>query len=346
VEGATFALRLLAGAPTAPPAPDEWPVFITLARGNAVLVRVADRLATAAIGAPAALVAAAAEERQRVAGALALVESVAHNCAAAGIECLFPSALVHAPDVGGDLDVLVLDDDLEVDRHILAGLDAVRRPRDFGSRLAATTSYRVSGFAIRLDVHHGRLGVVGEHADVAAQLVRRRRHERVGDDVVGVPSTEDQMLIQGLHRAYGRLRLKLGDIVYAMGAARRQDMDWDAVAASARAAGVRAGLAWYLACVEAIHRAALDAPLFDGARRRLLGIREVPPPAFRGGAYRLPALGTNGPLYLEQLAAHLGAGRWAAAARVCLAPAVGAGRAVRWLTCRSEGGAAAEARTN
>ena len=337
---ATFALRVLAGVPAAPPGPDEWPVVVTLARDNAVLLRLDRALAAAAIPVPAALNAAADAERQRVAAALALLQSVARNCAAAGIEYLLPSALVHAPDFGDDLDVLVLSGGAAVDRHILAGLVAVPRPRDFGSRLAASTVYRIAGHATPVDIHHGRLGVVGEHAAVSAQLVGRRRDVLVGDVVASVPGPEDQMLIQGLLRAYGRLRLELGDIMYAIAAARRPDLDWDVVAAATDAAGVRAGLAWYLSCAEAIHRTALEAPLFDAALRRLLGIREVAAPAFLGGAYRFPALRTNGPLYLDELAAHLGAGRWAAAARVCLIPAVGAGRAVRRLTRRSEADAA------
>src|SRR5256886_5535227 len=100
-------------------------------------------------------------EQGRVGTSLELIHQVSRRCEAAGIEFVFPKAFQDYPDMGDDVDLLLLERSTEVDRRIIVELDAAALGRDLGGRIAGTTTYAVAGCPSPLDVQHGRLGVAG-----------------------------------------------------------------------------------------------------------------------------------------------------------------------------------------
>ncbi len=306
----------------------DWDVLLAVARGNGVLVRTTERLAALGVRVPARFAAAVAQERERIRSTLKLVRHVSRACEASGIEFLFPKAFQDYPDMGDDVDLLVLQPSSRVDRGIIAGLRTSAVRRDVGDWIAGGVTYEINGCPSPLDVQHGRLGVVGEHDGFPQVLMRHRRTVAVEGVQYFVASPEDQLILQGLQRVAGRLRIALCDVVFAAAAIRGRALDWDYILATARKHGAFPGLCCYLSYVEQIYRDASGQPLLSGAARRALMLQGWGRVEFRRGGYRFPIVRVSSRLYLQQLGARIAAGDWGGAGRLCLIPMVAATRLV------------------
>jgi hypothetical protein len=327
-------LRLLLDEDGPDAGPVDWNVVLPLARRNGTLLRVADRMAERGPAPPRPVVDAIATERRRVRDAFALVRNVSRVCTAHGIAFLFPKAFQHYPDVGEDLDLLVLSRAADVDALLARALSATPAPRDLAGWIAGTVTFRVRDVLTALDVQHGRIGTVGEHRAYAVALVRNHRRIVIEGMECAVPWPEDQLVLQGVQRIYGRRFLRLSDVVYTISLL-RDPLDWAYVLSTARRIGVLPGLACYLSYVEQIHREVFGRLLVPEPVRDHLPLAGWGRVAFTRGVYRFPALRVNGRLYLKQLVAGLRAANWDRAARLCLLPLVGAAATVGRLTAPS-----------
>jgi hypothetical protein len=329
-------LRLLLDEDGPDTGPVDWNVLLPLARWNGTLLRVTDRLAERAPAPPAPVVDAIATERRRARDAFALVRHVTRVCTKHGIEFLFAKAFQHYPDVGGDLDLLVLARAADVDALLARELPATAAPRDLSGRIAGSVAFRVRDVVTPLDVQHGRIGTVGEHRAYAVTLVRNRRRIVIEGTEFAVPCPEDQLVLQGAQRIYGRRSLRLCDVAYTVSSLRHDRLDWEYIVSTATRIGVLPGLGCYLGYVEQIHRELSGDLLVPTAVRDRLPLAGWGRIQFTRGAYRFPAVRVNGRLYLRQLVAGLRAANWDGAARLCLLPLVGAAVALgRVTTARS-----------
>lgn len=314
----------------------DWDVLLEVARANAVLVRAAERLAARGVAVPERFAAAVARERQRIRAALELMGEVGRACEARGIAFLFPKALQDYPDFGDDVDLLVLPRSRHVDRGIVAGLHTTAVTRDIGEILAGATTYLAAGCPTPLDVQHGRLGMVGEYGTFPQVLVQHARPGGVDGIALAVPLVEDQLVLQGMQRIAGRLRIALGDIVFTIATARRPELDWDYVIATARRHGALPGLSCYLGFVDQIHRDVFWRPLLPPTVQGSLMLHGWGRAEYRGGAYRFPLVRVNGRLCWYQFRQRIAAGDWAGAGRLCLVPVVAGARLARRLTRAAE----------
>lgn len=321
---AVLALRLLLDRRGDPPADVavDWPLLLALAQQNTVLVRLADRLPLAGLEPPAFFVAAAERERERTRTVFALMRRVGERCEEAGFEYLFPTAWQHYPDVGGDLDLLLLSRAQDVDGFILAGTAATLRARDLRDRLAGTALYWLPDIGLALDIHHGRLGLVGEQGTYPAGLIHRRRRQVVAGEERFAPAPEDQLILQGMSRVAGRRSFSIADAAATAAIVRGQRLDWEYLASVARHMGVLPGLSCYLSYVDQIFWSLYGRHLLPPAARQILTLDGWGAVAFRQGRYRFPALRVRNRLYWRQLATAAVAGQWRVASRLCLAPAM------------------------
>ena len=301
------------------------PVLLPLARRNGVLLRVAERFGEPVL--PGPVTDAIASERRRARDAFALVRHVSRICTEHGIEYLFAKAFQHYPDVGGDLDLLVLARPAAVDALLARELSATVAPRDLAGRISGSVTFRVRDGLTPLDVHHGRIGTVGEHRAYAVMLVRNHRRVMIEGAECGMPWPEDQLVLQGVQRISGRRTLRLCDVVSTI-TALRDPLDWAYVISLARRVGVLPGLGCYLSYVEQLHDELFGCPLLPERVRDHLPLAGWGRVAFVHGAYRFPALRVNAKLYLKQLITGLRAANWESAARLCLLPLLGAAVAV------------------
>ena len=314
----------------------DWDLLLHVARSNGVLVRTAERLAAQGLTVPEPFAAAVTQERRRIRSALELMRDVSRACEAHGIPFLFPKAFQDYPDFGDDVDLLVLPRSIRVDRGIVAGLSATPVRRDLGERLARAITYRVAGCPAPLDVQHGRLGIVGEYSTFPSVLIRHAQRSQVEGMEFAVPRPEDQLVLQGMQRVAGRLRLALCDIIFTVSTVRRPSLDWAYVIATAREHAALPGLGCYLGYVNQIHHAVLERPLLPDAVGRSLMLDGWGRIAFRDGSYRVPIVRANIRLAARQFRHRIGVGDWTGAGRLCLVPIVAGARLIGRLTRASE----------
>lgn len=310
----------------------DWDLLLHVARSNGVLVRTAQRLVAQGLTVPDAFGAAVAQERRRIRSALELMRHVSLACEAHGITFLFSKALQDYPDFGDDVDLLVLPRSTRVDGGIIAALPATAVRRDLGERFAGATTYRVAGCPSPLDVQHGRLGMMGEYGTFPSVLIRHAQRSQVEGMEFAVPRPEDQLVLQGMQRVAGRLRIALCDILFTVSTVRRTELDWDYVIATARQHGALPGLSCYLSYVHEIYRDVCWRPLLPAAVCSSLMLRGWGRIEYRDGGYRFPLARVNGRLYWHQFRHRIGVGDWAGAGRLCLMPIVAGARLIGRLT--------------
>jgi hypothetical protein len=267
---------------------------------------------------------AAEQARGRAEGILALAARVADACHSHGIPHVLLKIARDFPDVGGDVDLLVSAAPSSVDRILRDLLPSVHGRRSLHEHLAATAVYPVPQFGTAVDVHHRRLGQLGEHARYAALLLSRRRRAEFGAVSCFVPSLEDQLVQQALSYGIGHPAVRLGDAYWTISTVRSGSLDWETVLRTARATGLLPALSCHLSCVEQLHRRLLGRRLLNRDILSRLVHRNWGRMEFQCGSYRLTAARVRAGLFLRQLQAKIQSGDWAAAARLCLLPLLAA----------------------
>ena len=304
-----------------------WDRVAKLAATNGVLLRFAARL-DPRILIPASVKLAVDAEGRRAAAALRIVGRVSEICTREQVPFLFPKALQHLPDVGTDLDLLVGERFDAIDAVLARELGGVPVAPSLGSRIAGTSTYLLPD-GPPLDIQHGRLGAVGEHSAFPTLLLTRSRRRVIDGMELLVPSPEDQLVLQGLQRVYGKRRIRLSDIAYTVTTIRRDALDWDYITAQARRAGVADGLGCYLSYVDQVHRELMSESLLEEHVRRRMPLSGWGRLDFRGGYFRYPTLRVGARVYPAMMAAHLRRGNWSGAGRLCLVPVLGMASAIR-----------------
>ena len=328
---AGLALRVLLGEPVSADRLGEidWRLLAPLAQQNAVLVRLADRLAAGGVHPPRRFVATVERERARARAALEVLAQIHASGVRHHVPWLLPKACDRFPDVGDDLDVLTLADNVAVDRSLLEGLAVTPQRSTLGHRLAGSTVFGVAGTDLVLDIRHGRLGHAGQHAAYVARLFRTRRTVALDGLECACPAPEDQLVLQGMEKVVARRAFHLTDVVHTIATIRRGDLDWDDIITTARALGVRGGLSCYLHLVHDIHARLLGGELLTRDTRRALGPRLSRRARFDRAGFHCSALWVTGRVHARQLAGALVSQDWAAARRLGLWPLAALGARLR-----------------
>jgi hypothetical protein len=300
----------------------DWSLLAALAEQNAVLVRLADRLAAGGVHPPRRFAAPAERERTRAQGAFEVLAQIHAAAARHGVPWLLPKACDRFPDLGDDLDLLTLADSVAVDRSLLEGLAVTPQRQTLAHRLAGSTVYGVVGADLVLDIRHGRLGHAGQHAAYVARLFRTCRAMPVGGLECACPAPEDRLVLQGVEKVVARRAFHLTDVLHTIATIRRGDLDWDYIIATARALGAGGGLSCYLHLVHDIHARLLegDGELLTRATRRALGPRLSRRARCDRAGFHCSALWVTGRVHARQLAGALVSRDWAAARRLALWP--------------------------
>lgn len=307
----------------------EWRSLLPIAQENAILVRLADQLAALGETVPAFVADAVTAERRRAQVALGLLRQIARNCKHSGLAYVFPKALQQYPDPSAALDVLVLVPHEKVDLQILRGLPVVPKARSLHQRLARQTVYGIAGHDVEIDVFHGRLGLLGEDRRLPRELMRNRRLTNIEGRSYRVPAPEDQLILLGIQRVWGRRSLRLADVFYALTLVRRTSIDWSALAKRARTAHALHSLSCFLTYAEQIHEDLFGRQLLPPNARRVLKLgRRWGRVEFRAGRFRFPVARVHRRTYAWRFLGAVGSGDWAGAGRLGLLPLINSTRRV------------------
>ena len=225
------------------------------------------------------------------------------------------------PVVVDDEDLLIAEPtrDGAIDAAILRSLPAAPRKRSWRNRLAGSCTYAAAN-GIVVDIWHGRLGLLGEHARYARLLLERARPAALGMTTCVAPSAEDNLLLIDTQQVYARPAFRLADVYWTirMLQSREGRLNWDYVFATALSMGMVSAVGTYLQYIDRIHTRIFGQPVVDPAVvARFHG-------SLRRDATRFPPPRAAARLFFQQFGATLESGRWHSAARLSLLPVVAA----------------------
>lgn len=331
-------LRLLAGDPRIDPDDLDWSAVLPLAQKHRLVMRLMDWFALRGEPAPEPfrVVAVQAEARNRA--LLDVMARIGERCGRLGVPHAFLKASQQYPDLGRDVELLIPADSPELDT-VLNGKCGSSVRRRAGAFITGTTACAIPGTGGVLQIHHGRIGRLGEHTRFAAQLMERSRPLPLGDVVCYSPSPEDALLLQVLSRFYRRPALRLRDVLWAINAI-RSGLDWQQLLDTARTAGLLPGLSRYLDTVDRIHEDLLGKPLLTHEICQLFATAHDAAPRYANDTFAFPA-GVAAPLYFRQFLTDVASRDWGAAGRLALLPLVAAAAGYRRLAHPRAGGATA-----
>ena len=296
----------------------SWDVLLSVARKNVLVVRTWELLCKKG-GTPGDEFARVAEEeRARIGATVDLIEAVGKVCEDASIPFMFTKAFSHYPDMGHDVDLLVLDRAGDADQIIAGRIRMHPASSSLVNKVAGKTDYAVVGYPSPLEIHHGRLGQVGEHGAYAESLLQQRRAINMSSITTYVPRREDEVIIQVLQRVYAHRSMRLSNVIGVIQAI-RESLDWDYVISTTQELGVFEGLRFLIGnlnrlCLELLGEDTLDPPV-----ARLLGAGTSRSMKLQDGRYHFSRSAVIG-LYARKLRTDLSTGRWGSAGRLCLLP--------------------------
>jgi hypothetical protein len=296
----------------------DWAELRQAAERAGVIVRLADALSAdnGRTELPPPFREAAARACLRTQQALEVVDRLEYQCRRLGIPHAFLKVAERYPDTGPDIDLLIANYSPAVDRLILGPLPAMARRPAVRSRIAGSRCYLVTHGLI-VDVHHGRVGQVGEQARFARLLLARARDTAIGPSHCTAPDPADHFLLLAVQRLYTRPALRLADLYGVIAALRTPDTwSWDYVFATALSMGVVPAVGAYLEYVDRMSIQLFNRSLLP---HDLLARFQTGAVA-RSNDDRYPRRRDARRLYLRQVQATLEAGRWNSAARLSLLP--------------------------
>jgi hypothetical protein len=313
-------LRVLHGDASADLDELDWAALRGVAARGGVMTRLADAVSRRGETVPPRLREAAADNCRKAERVLELVARLSARCGELGVAHAFVNTLEHYPDIKRHITLLTASPDM--DDQLLQHLPAAPRPRRLGRWLAGARTYAVA-HGVTLEIRHGRLGRMGEHARYARILVARARDVVAGVTTARAPTSEDHLLLIAAHQSYRRPAMRLDDVCWAITALGDPALNWDYVFAMALSMGMLATVGSYLAYVDGIATELFGRPLMAAelsARFQPAGTR-LP---WAADGIRYPAARAAARLYLQNVGATLESGRWHSAARLSLLPVVAA----------------------
>ncbi|HUG56104.1 MAG TPA: hypothetical protein VMJ92_03425 [Candidatus Limnocylindrales bacterium] len=288
--------------------------FERVLRRNVVLVRTSDLCRQ--LGAPVPrLEAAAVAERARIDRVLETLAKVGVALEDEAVEYVLTKALQHVPDMGHDMDLFVGNDLGRVRAILERAVGATPARGSVVSRFAGKDAYEASDPPTPLEVHGGRLGHFGEHADIARALLAARRRATITGLEVWVPSPEDQLLLQVIQRVQAHRHIRVSDVLVTLDLWGSAALDRERVLRLAEEVGILGALRWYLAVVNGLAQRA-GAPAFGDE-----SLPEVVPPPARSDGYAVP-LGVTARTYASAALADLRSGDLESAGRIAVIPAL------------------------
>lgn len=300
----------------------DWPSARDTALKNAVLIRSYERFQQLGFSpGEKSFHEGVLREKERVQKVMDLIKVITEIKLGAGLPFVFTKAFQHYPDMGHDIDLLVGDRSDKAD-ILLKDRLGLRRLEDEGifDRFAGKRAYWAGTDSTIVEIHHARMGQVGEFNRFPERLLSRRISYECGSLKTFIPCPEDQLMIQVLQRVYRHLYFRVSDILHTIRIVSSKDLNWDLVWRTAEHAGVTGGLIFYLRCVECVsmqcfNRSWLPPEVrthWKGQKTNLLKIR--------GECYRFPFFPIIPGFFLKKLFREVACGNWESVRNLCLLP--------------------------
>ena len=296
-----------------------WGDLLHIAAQNGVLIRVVEMLEKRGLGRPHFFSASVGEMRARNQRKLELIGSIGEACVEGDVSFIFPKIFQNYPDMPGDIDLYVSLRSPHVDAVILRGLSAMPVRRNLRNRIDGSANYRLPSCDSLLEIHHGRIGMLGEHKFYVKQVIEKGNWIKMEGQDFLIASPEDQLILQALQRVVQRSYLRLSDVVSTITLLRNDVLDWDYILKNVKELNTFYGLGSYLSFVEQIYSNTFTSLLPPDLMRSVVSKREETI-EFRDGFYRFQRLRVGGRGYANKFCSALLSENWAVASRLSLLP--------------------------
>lgn len=296
-----------------------WGDLLHIAAQNGVLIRVVDKLELMGFDPRHFFSASVSEMRARNQRKLELVGKISEGCVEAEVQFIFPKVFQNYPDMPGDIDLYISPRSPAVDAVILRGLRAASISRKLRNRIDGTSNYQLPGCDSVLEIHHGRVGMLGEHKFYIRQIIDQGTWVRLEGLDLLIASPEDQLILQALQRVVQRSYLRLSDVVSTISLLRSDVLDWDYILKTVNDLNTFYGLSSYLSFVEQINSNTFTSLLPSNLMRAVISKRPETI-EFRDGFYRFQRLRVGSRGYANKFCSAVLAENWAVASRLSLLP--------------------------
>ena len=299
----------------------DWDVILQLVQKNLITIRTFEALRELGVAVPHEAYGDMVEREQlRIGRTMELIGRISEILEGEGMEFVFTKSFQHYPDMGHDVDLFVLDGSAKADVLITSSFRTSISKESLSHKLAGKQGYEIDGYPSPVEIHHGRLGHVGEHNLYPQVLMRNRQQVTVDGITTFIASREDQLIVQAMQRIYSHLYIRLSDVVHTVSAIRRGDLDWDYVVGTAKRIGIFDGLSCYVSYVNQIYSRLFQTDVVSPEIGKLLVRGGVGKVRFKGWHYHFPIVLTVSRVYSRQFFATVGSLNWEGAARLCLLP--------------------------
>jgi len=228
--------------------------FVELADANHVVVRafevinrIAGNLGDNDIQAWAVSVLSA--ERNRIATALSRLEQVCDALEQAHCPTVVMKTLDHLPDLGNDLDLVVVGDRKALLNVFTKKFNAHVEARSWGDRLANKWNFVLPDLRESIEAHIGRLGQMGEHTRLAQRFIGRRVRVNINGNAFFMPAPEERIYAATLQRMYRHFYFRVCDILNAAAVVESGKLDFIELHRGAQVSGIWPGVASFLKIV-------------------------------------------------------------------------------------------------
>jgi hypothetical protein len=234
--------------------PEQRLEFVELADANHVVVRafevinrIAGNLGDHDVQAWAVSVLTA--ERDRIANALNRLEQVCDALELAHCPTVVMKTLDHLPDLGNDLDLVVVGDRKALLNVFAKKFHARVEARSWGDRLANKWNFVLPDLRESIEAHIGRLGQMGEHTRLAQRFIGRRVRVNVNGNSFFMPAPEERIYAATLQRMYRHFYFRVCDILNAAAVIESGKLDFTELRRGAQLSGIWPGVASFLKIV-------------------------------------------------------------------------------------------------
>ena len=323
--------------------PEQRQDFLDLADSNHVVVRafeVINRVAgnrgdTNVQGWAVSVLAA---ERHRIHNALKELEQVCKALEEEDCHAVVMKTLDHWPDLGNDLDLVVMGDTQKVVNVLKGRFGANVEARSWGDRLANKWNFALPGLREAIEAHIGRLGQTGEHIGLAQRFIDRRVQVTVNGCTFYVPAPEERIYAATLQRMYRHFYFRVCDILNAAAIVESGKLNYYDLRAGAQQAGIWPGVASFLKIVSDYVAKYRGAPLDLPAKVIADASVDVNKIYTHARFLRVPLMPYGARLYTRQLTETAFRGDVPATLRLSLLPPLASAAAVAFRITGSDKG--------
>jgi hypothetical protein len=317
--------------------------FVELADANHVVVRafeVINRLAgnfgDSEIQAWA--VSVLTRERKRIETALNRLEQVCDALEDARCRTVVMKTLDHLPDLGNDLDLVVMGDRNSLLKVFTKNFNAHVQARSWGDRLANKWNFALPDLRESIEAHVGRLGQMGEHTRLAQRFISRRVRVNINANYFFMPAAEERVYAATLQRMYRHFYFRVCDILNAAAVVESGKLDFAELRHGAQLSGIWPGVASFLKIVsgyvQQYRGTGLNLPT-EVLAAASVGADKI---YTRARFLRLPVMPYGAKLYTRQLTETIFRGDVPATLRLSLLPPLASAAAVAFKFTGSDKG--------